>query len=355
MPGSVILSSAISSSARLWRDLSHAATRGAAITVMTAVGTMSAAGVVSAQMPTYSPSPEASPTLTPAPSPMPSAMPSPMGSPAASPSPSAAPPWAGPYQGHADPRPRPYDIWIDNCHTAANAFCLADPALTNQRGILACGGNPQNSPAHHTANWEVTPDGWTCIYNWGQSCCWVADAIPPDISFGDGQACAQWACGDQYGNGTQVLQPGQLVEIPGYAACVRETAGLSLNALSVMGADFSSSNRNSCLDCCDRRADMWLPGDSQPGSVGYQQKLDFLRTCKQLCNGFFGNNSEPVPQINDSLAIRKGRQCVASTSMWVAASRYEQCRGCCLDGAQRGEYPRQHFSSCMAVCNSEYR
>jgi hypothetical protein len=333
---------------RLSRGARGAATTGAAtLLAMAALGAMPSLGVVHAQMPAVSPSPTPMPSETP--------MPTPSVSPDPVPVPSA-PPWSGAYLGHADASPRPYNIWVDNCHTAANAFCLADPTQCDRRGILACGGNPQGSPAHHTANWEVTPDGWTCIYNWGESCCWMANAIPPDINDGgDGQDCAQWACGAQYGGGTQVLPPGQLVEIPGYAACVRETAGLALNALSVTGADFSASNRNGCLDCCDRRADMWLPGDSQPGSTGYQQKLDFLRNCKQLCNGFFGNNSEPVPQINDSLAIRKGRQCVANTSMWVAASRYEQCRGCCLDGAQRGEYPRQQFSSCMAVCNSEYR
>jgi len=342
MSGSV-MPSATPRTFRPGRGPRRAATVGAAVAfiIMTvALGTTLPRSVVFAQSPMPSPSssPAPSPSTSPSPAPVPS-----------------APPWAGPYLGHADASPRPYNIWVDNCHTAANAFCLANPGLVNQRGILACGGNPQGSPAHHTANWEVTPDGWTCIYNWGESCCWEANAIPPDISAGDGQDCAQWACGAQYGGGTQVLAPGQLVEIPGYAACVRETAGLALNALSVTGADFSASNRNACLDCCDRRADMWLPGDSQPGSTGYQQKLDFLRNCKQLCNGFFGNNSEPVPHINDSLAIRKGRQCVDSTSMWSAGSRYEQCRGCCLDGAQRGEYPRQQFSSCMAVCNAEYR
>lgn len=250
--------------------------------------------------------------------------------------------------GHSLPDTWDYNIWASNCHTAANQFVL-QCAPSHTCGVVACGGDPTTSIAHHTINWELRPDGQTCLYGWGQGCCWAGTSNPPVLTGATAQSCVRALCLGQDGPDTRPLPAGQTVEIPGFSACVREAAGRPVNSISVSGANFSDSNRTSCLSCCDRRADAW------PVTWGADRKVEFLRNCQTLCNGFFGNNTAAVPHFHDSLAVRAGRACVAGTSTWSFSSRYEQCRGCCLDKAQVGEYPRANFSSCMAVCNSEYR
>lgn len=190
------------------------------------------------------------------------------------------------YLGHADPAPRPYDIYADNCHTAANAFCLARPGDT-RRGILACSREATTHHGHHTANWEVRDNGYTCLYNWGSECCWKASQVPPSLDGGLARACAQWACGDQFCDGTRCLSPGELVEIPGYSACVRETAGVPLNQLSITAARFDPADRDRCFGCCDRRADTW-----DPARWGETNQAEFLTHCNALCHGFFSSDAD---------------------------------------------------------------
>lgn len=258
--------------------------------------------------------------------------------------------WGQANTGHAGPAD-PYNIYTWNCHSATNLCTLTAPA-GETRGPLLCNAQAQTTPAWHSASWgvfEFNEQDWTCIYNWGDACCWEAGDAPPDIRQGDGRTCAQWACGDQYGPTTQVLGAGQMVEIPGYAACVRETMTGVANNASVSSAQVNASmenapaNQASCLACCDRRGNMWN------GSGWDQQNVrwDFIRNCRQVCNGMFGNGV--------TLGERHGSStCVPSTTRWSWSSRYEQCRGCCLGGAQNGSYPAADVNACLAVCSRTF-
>ena len=259
--------------------------------------------------------------------------------------------WGPANTGHAGP-PDPYNIYVWNCHSATNLCTLTAPQ-GEQRGALVCGTGAVNTPAVHSASWGVFNWGgnaWSCIYNWGNACCWQAGVTPPNVAGGDGQRCARWACGDQYNAAqTTTLPAGQMVEIPGYSACVREVTTGRVNKLGVNSDEVSTAmanapaNQASCLACCDRRGNMW-------NGSGYDRqnlRLDFMNNCRTLCNGFFGNGVTLGAQYGAS-------QCVPSTTTWSWSSRYEQCRGCCLDGAIGGRYPTQDTNSCLAVCSQTY-
>ena len=89
--------------------------------------------------------------------------------------------WGPANTGHAGP-PDPYNIYIWNCHSATNLCTLTAPP-TETRGALVCGGGAVNTPAVHSASWSVfnwQGNTWSCIYNWGNACCWQAGATPPD-------------------------------------------------------------------------------------------------------------------------------------------------------------------------------
>ncbi len=258
--------------------------------------------------------------------------------------------WGRPGTGHAGP-PDPYNIYVQNCHTATNQCTLTAPE-GEVRGALICGAAAITTPTTHSASWGIFVQNRmsvTCIYNWGRACCWQGATNPPDVSSGDGLRCAKWACGDQYRPGTTTLPAGDMVEIPGYAACVREVTTGAVND-PVAGRDGledalkdPASSQASCLACCTRRANMW-------NGSGYDNpifKNDFLTQCRALCTGFFGNGV--------TLGARHATtQCVGSATRWSFVSRAEQCRGCCLDGAQSGAYPRAEVNQCLAVCSQTF-
>lgn len=190
--------------------------------------------------------------------------------------------------GHANPVPDPYDIYSKNCHTAANrTVCSARDR--SKVGILACGGDPKVSPAHHTANWLLLDNGEACIYNWGRSCCWKDTGSPPNIVSGPGLACAQQACATQYCDDTRCLPAGEQVERPGPLVCTVIAAGGKPNGIYIENPDYSPANRPACLTCCTERMNYWekvqWTGDQEAKRV--KDKQDFARKCHKYCNGFF--------------------------------------------------------------------
>jgi len=197
-----------------------------------------------------------------------------------------------PIVGHGDQkagRGERYNIWQENCHNAADAFVNA---ASDRSGVLVCGGDPVKSPQHHTANWILFDDSWSCIYNWGDRCCWKGAANPPDISSGDGQGCAKWACGPQYRGAsepepTRVMPTGKLVEDAGAMVCVR-TAALG-RAYGTPGPDanYSASKKPACLTCCAERADGWRvdPG-ARDKAQSDARRESFRSKCSAACSGF---------------------------------------------------------------------
>jgi len=191
-------------------------------------------------------------------------------------------------RGHAEPVPNPYDIYSDNCHTAANrTVCSARDK--SKVGILACGGDPKTSPEHHTANWLLLGNGEACIYNWGRSCCWKDTGSPPNIASGPGLACAKQACATQYCDDTRCLAAGEKVEMPGPLVCTVVAAGGKPNGIYIENPDYSPANRPACLDCCDKRTKYWdtigWTGDREKKRLEDKQK--FSEKCRKYCNGFF--------------------------------------------------------------------
>lgn len=115
----------------------------------------------------------------------------------------------------------------------------------------------------------------------------------------------------------------------------------------------SIANYQSCLGCCRNRLQYHISNNIPMVPQWWSQ-------CRDACRGNLAptsvdNTTISNPGSNDSLAISHGRYCASQASFWSASSYHEQCRGCCLDGAQKGSYPRANFSSCMAVCNAQYR
>lgn len=213
-----------------------------------------------------------------------------------------------------------YDIWVRNCHTQANLFAAHAYARGLAAGVLACQGDPESSPAYHTAAWALEAPDRTCIYNYGMRCCWPAGSSTPDIASGQGQACAKWACGGQYDPAqTRALPPGQLIESPSPHACAIEAAGGPPNLLSGMaltalterfrtrartvrvpsypthpeGAEllFTPERLEPCLKCCGSRADMWSgePSASATPALAKGREDAFRRQCVTACRNSFGS------------------------------------------------------------------
>ncbi|MEK7859423.1 MAG: hypothetical protein AAB320_09810 [Elusimicrobiota bacterium] len=231
----------------------------------------------------------------------------------------AVPPAGLPATGHNTTfHPSAYNIWSLNCHTEANFFTAVASARGIPAGILVCQGNPETSPQFHTANWAIESSGRTCIYNWGEACCWEASASPPDINTGPGQKCAQAACAAQYDpNQTRAMPSGKLVESPGPQVCAVGAAGGPLTLLPGMaisavserlrtGAEsvrvppypslpegavmtFTPDRLSACLDCCSQRANLWsgLPAASVTPNLANGREAQFRMQCLSVCRNAF--------------------------------------------------------------------
>ena len=180
--------------------------------------------------------------------------------------------------GNADNR---YNIWQDNCHSAANVSVLKSPQDT---GIVVCGGNPEGpgNPGDHTFVYKTSTDSTgsvtTTYYNWGDDC--QCPGAPTTFTYGSGschETCISGFCDDQYGSEVRILPPGQLVEIPGASVCVTE--------VSEETGGFDESDYEACATCCDVRADWW---PNTPDFTGRgKDSEDFRAACLNECEAFF--------------------------------------------------------------------
>jgi len=248
-----------------------------------------------------------------------------------------------PYLGHADPKQRPYDIWSENCHSAANAFCRADPEKSDRRGILKCGGDPKKRATHHTANWEILERS-TCIYNWGRACCWDDTTNPPFIYWGQGRACAYWACQDQYDFlDTQVYKAGELVEEPGAEVCAREQ--YRKNGESWFNRKFSSQE---CDACCKERGNLW-----NSKKWGYDKKLHFLIGCRTQCSVAAGNRGK-YSGSDRSDGAQAGEMCSADSTFFSLQRYRYQCENCCASFRWTSLFEKFSETDCLAVCRAKF-
>ena len=233
-----------------------------------------------------------------------------------------------PTVGHNAPnQPALYDIWALNCHSQANLFVAMATNAGVEAGVLACQGDPMESPAYHTAGWALAGRGRTCIYNWGRQCCWDAAVSPPNVVNGPGNACAREACGAQYHAAqTRALPEGILVESPGPQSCAIFAAGGPLNmqkgraiaALVERGSTgagtvrvpvhpdlpegalltFSQDRLNPCYACCDQRADMW--SGNQAASVTLRmakaREQKFRTQCTTMCRRVFSSTKSSADE-----------------------------------------------------------
>lgn len=179
---------------------------------------------------------------------------------------------------HLQPRPAGwfYDIWRNNCHTAANAGVLDSPSNT---GIVACkpgqtGMGPRGrGVGGHTFNYRLE-GGNTSYFNWGPPPC-VCPGTPPASYSTPGchRACVEGMCGGQFDAGqTRALPVGQLVEVPSASIC----AGQTHDAGGGLGA---------CNTCCDTRANTnWSGAPDDPLNSNREA---FRGECKAFCAGFF--------------------------------------------------------------------
>lgn len=171
-----------------------------------------------------------------------------------------------------------YDIYSNNCHTAANLGVLNSP---NNTGIIMCQSNytgvgiTGNGVGGHTFNYVSNLDGSTTYWGWGESCGPCAGAPPANYSQpGCHRNCVDKLCLGQFTvEHTHPLPVGQLVEVPGPSFCARQ-------------AFYGGGNNASCHACCDQRADAWNH-TLDPLGVQQQQRENYRQSCHQLCNGFF--------------------------------------------------------------------
>lgn len=262
-------------------------------------------------------------------------------------------PAAGPHIGHADPRREEYDIWVENCHSSSNRFCLSDPSKTSTRGVLACRLRSLESLGGHTANWEILDNRTTCFYNYGEKCCFDGTESPPNISSGMGRACARWACGRQFCDATTCLDPGVLVEEPTIQYCVGQTAQ-SNETLPSEAVRELPDDVPRCNSCCEDRADFWS-GELH----GYDKQNNFYNGCKTACRNAFGPTpargalGEKEPAYESWAGVKAGRTCKAGDADQRKSRRSptDQCKSCCMDSVTSKRIPSDAVTSCMRECS----
>jgi hypothetical protein len=183
-----------------------------------------------------------------------------------------------PHVSHVQPLPPGwfYDIWRNNCHTAANLGVLNSPSNT---GIIACRPNETGMGPRgrgvggHTFNY-VLEGGNTSYYNWGPPPC-VCPGTPPANYSAPGchRTCVEQMCGGQFDpNRTSALPVGRLVEVPGVSICAGQTFD--------KGGSVSDCNK-----CCDDRANTnWSGAPDDPHNANRES---YRAECKSFCQGFF--------------------------------------------------------------------
>lgn len=179
---------------------------------------------------------------------------------------------------HKEERPPEwfYDIFRNNCHTAANKGVAESPTDT---GIVACvpastGVGPRGKGiGGHTFNY-VIKDGNTSYWNWGPPPC-ECPGTPPASYAPEGchRTCVERMCLGQFDAGsTKALPVGQLVEVPGPSICAAQT----------FEADGTVDD---CNACCDERAD--TPWGGPPTDPLDAVRDSYRRDCQSFCTSFF--------------------------------------------------------------------
>ncbi len=211
-----------------------------------------------------------------------------------------------------------YRYFDNTCHNAANAGARRD---FRTAGIVACTKRTQDHPdlgfTGHTFNWKATPVercGYykICLYNWGSACCYYSGTYTPGESpdlyeFDAPVSCAKDFCGDQWEDGVpKALAPGELVEDPGWMACVKQGAGAPANApIGDLDLRPDASKQKTCRKCCadrlegvyDLMAAYWTRFTCEGGQmdvVKTQTQAGFKR-CNEECNKYFGPSPTPTP------------------------------------------------------------
>ncbi|MCI0549047.1 MAG: hypothetical protein L0027_17425 [Candidatus Rokubacteria bacterium] len=193
---------------------------------------------------------------------------------------------------HLDPYDNGYDYAINNCHTYANNGVINGGGDV---GIIRCWGTPGVNVGGHTVNYtlEYADAGvMVTMYNYGATCSFLIDEAnvvegTPVIDPTDPGAaqCLNRFCPGDLANFT-VLPPGQLDDVPGYAACVRMgiygvTSNLNAN-VDFTDPTVNQQRRTACLACCTTRVGQ-LTGWGYPAA----QVTQYSQLCTSNCNGFF--------------------------------------------------------------------
>ncbi len=194
-----------------------------------------------------------------------------------------------PNVGHGKKTPDRYNIYGAECHTAANrSICNAPKGA--KVGVLQCQGSSTMDVRFHTASWYIFKTGKSCIFNWGQKCCWDDAAHPnlPDIAGGRAKTCAQWACGAQYSPAaTRPLVADKYVQRTGPFLCLVLTTGGRTDLPLDQEAKYHGEELlNSCVRCCNEKADFW-GGDGGANSTAQFQRdrEEFRHKCRRVCGG----------------------------------------------------------------------
>jgi hypothetical protein len=193
---------------------------------------------------------------------------------------------------HCDPgADNRYDIWQDNCHSAANSCVMKHPKTA---GIVSCGGKPQclDNPGNHTFNYIINPNGTVTYWNWGIPCGPCSGPPPPANKIDPTDchgACIKKGCGKYFNGDEEVLPLGETVEIPGPSTCVTKVFDEH---------GFDPKWGGECYACCDRRADVWR-NDIPKYKQRQCDREDFRHACKELCQGFY-----ELPACPFSLAVQ---------------------------------------------------
>jgi hypothetical protein len=177
---------------------------------------------------------------------------------------------------HLQPKPPGwfYDIFRNNCHTAANLGVRNSPGDT---GIVACRPNQTglgprgNGVGGHTFNY-VVGGGNTSYYNWGPPPC-VCPGTPPAsyATAGCHRTCVDRMCLGQFDSTTRALPIGQTVEVPGPSICAAQT--------------FGTGSLGDCNTCCDTRADTRWSGPPDDPTNALRETYRY--ECKQSCTNVF--------------------------------------------------------------------
>lgn len=132
-------------------------------------------------------------------------------------------------------------------------------------------------------------------------------------------------------------------------SCVRQVATFAQTQLFGPWEDPGAELNAECNKCCkNETAYFFTVAEGPQGIEARRLADDYFNGCTAECNGTFQGRDTRRWGWDSAEAF--GSQCSASTTFFSASSRYEQCRGCCLDGAVQKKYNRDDVASCLSFC-----